>query len=276
MSYVNLETSLNNILLSIKLCYIYYAKVQTEMLTIIKKYNFYPLVRYHPNGKQYASLNGSIPILYQGKHFLLPICLMFPFDYPLQPIFFFVDPTHDMEIVLNHPYVSSDCSIYHPIFLIKDNMMCSNTGTYVDDVYNNYIFDDGDGIHNQNCKYNGVNALLNKTCNNHGQQINKFQSSKPILPSIESIVSSHSSFENLLNDGNQTPQLTPPHSKELFNASTHSHNGYQMDCTQSGLLNHNDLSSSELIKPTLPKISEMHIFCQNNQELPPLRTRTSS
>ncbi|EDR23957.1 hypothetical protein EDI_256170 [Entamoeba dispar SAW760] len=96
--------------------YIYYKRVEIEIQAIQKAFPMSPTVLPHPlNYSQYATLVGTIPIQYLGVQYNIPIMVMFPYDYPMKPPFFFTDPSPDMVIVPQHPYAMADRTIVHPL-----------------------------------------------------------------------------------------------------------------------------------------------------------------
>ncbi|ELP90590.1 hypothetical protein EIN_020690 [Entamoeba invadens IP1] len=99
---------------SVRLYYLYYPRICVETTSVLSYYSFNPTVRTLSTGLVMASLVGTIPIVYRGNRFCLPLCIMFPFDYPLTPPLFFTDPTAEMEVVPNHPYALTNTVIHHP------------------------------------------------------------------------------------------------------------------------------------------------------------------
>ncbi|BFU25416.1 hypothetical protein EHI8A_067180 [Entamoeba histolytica HM-1:IMSS-B] len=108
--------TLEQIFLSIKPMYIYFKRIEIEIQAIQKAFPMSPTVLPHPlNYLQYATLVGTIPIQYLGANYNIPIMIMFPYDYPMKPPFFFTDPSPDMVIVPQHPYAMDDRTIIHPL-----------------------------------------------------------------------------------------------------------------------------------------------------------------
>ncbi|KAL7716478.1 Tumor susceptibility gene 101 protein [Entamoeba marina] len=280
-------STIDNLLQTIKPYYIYYIRVQVEMTTVMRYYKFYPLIRCHPDGQQYATLNGTLPIMYRGNRFSLPICIMFPFDYPLQPAFFFTDPTPEMEVVPNHPYALPNFHIQHPILArweqssnilailhtfvnefshfpplrMKENRNVPNAPHFNGATFNQRpnIPRPGGDIHYPT----HTNTPMNQTYNTfYPQQLtNRNQSTGTTLPPIKTIFSQQ---ENSQPHTNQTTQLTPLRSREPSKVSPPNFN------THSFLF-----FSNKTVKRTLPTVSEMFNVNQNGQELPPLKPRTS-
>ena len=110
------EYDIERVYRQIKENYMYYPRVSIEVTTIRKQYPFQPLVRMSPERILLCAMNGTVPVMYQGKTYRIPICIMFPYDYPMSPPYFFADPTREMEVAKSCPYVNPmDCSIHHPI-----------------------------------------------------------------------------------------------------------------------------------------------------------------
>ncbi|EDR29886.1 hypothetical protein, conserved, partial [Entamoeba dispar SAW760] len=79
------------------------------------KDNSIPLITTYADGIILAALVGTIPIVYRGNRFCLPLCIMYPYDYSFTPPLFFTDPTPEMEVVPGHPYAMPNTVICHPI-----------------------------------------------------------------------------------------------------------------------------------------------------------------
>ncbi|BFU24190.1 tumor susceptibility gene 101 protein putative [Entamoeba histolytica] len=100
---------------TVKPYYLYYLRVRVEITSVMQYYKFSATVRTYADGIILASLVGTIPIVYRGSQFCLPLCIMYPYDYPLSPPLFFTDPTPEMEVVPGHPYAMPNIVICHPI-----------------------------------------------------------------------------------------------------------------------------------------------------------------
>ncbi|XP_030646477.1 tumor susceptibility gene 101 protein [Chanos chanos] len=64
-------------------------------------------------GKNLMSLQGTIAVLYKGKHYNFPVCLWLEESYPRSPPICFVKPTREMVIV-PCKYVDNDGKILLP------------------------------------------------------------------------------------------------------------------------------------------------------------------
>ena len=107
---------LDRIFLSVRQNYMFYQRVQVETKAVLGIFPMIASVIPHPIRKDYKfiTLLGTLPIIYMGSGYNIPILIQFPYGYPKDPPLLFTDPSPDMMIVPNHPYAKQDRTIIHP------------------------------------------------------------------------------------------------------------------------------------------------------------------
>ena len=92
-----------------------YARVRTEVQTVVELYSMTPVVLPHPHRMtRLITVVGTIGITFRRTNYNVPLLIMFPYDYPRSPPNFFTDPTPQMIVVPGHPYAFPDRTIVHP------------------------------------------------------------------------------------------------------------------------------------------------------------------
>jgi hypothetical protein len=61
-----------------------------------------------------VTLNGTVPIFYNGSQYNIPMTFWVTKDYPLTPPLVYVTPTATMQVARNHDYVAPDGTVFLP------------------------------------------------------------------------------------------------------------------------------------------------------------------
>eukprot|EP01113_Clastostelium_recurvatum_P047240 TRINITY_DN8391_c0_g1_i2.p1 TRINITY_DN8391_c0_g1~~TRINITY_DN8391_c0_g1_i2.p1 ORF type:complete len:358 (-),score=88.97 TRINITY_DN8391_c0_g1_i2:316-1341(-) len=91
-------------------------RVRADVLDLLRQYpSLYPVQGVlQPGGGPLLHLVGTIPIMYGGVQYNIPVKIWIPDTYPYAPPFVYVSPTADMIIAPRHKHVDNSGMVYLP------------------------------------------------------------------------------------------------------------------------------------------------------------------
>lgn len=115
MSAFNNQMACDGVLYGLK-CYRDQARVRRDVGDLLSSYSaLRPSASPAPTGGvPVMNLAGTVPILYQGTRYNIPVRLWIPEAYPYRPPLVYVTPTPEMSIVRGHQHVDPAGMVYHP------------------------------------------------------------------------------------------------------------------------------------------------------------------
>eukprot|EP00727_Mastigamoeba_balamuthi_P005736 m51a1_g1782 putative tumor susceptibility gene 101 protein (1029) ;mRNA; r:346341-351975 len=116
-------------LLSNMRCYADFGRVRSDVINVLRSYpSLKPAPIPSTRGGMVLGLTGTIPIVYKGGQYNIPVRVCVTEAYPQRPPEAFVQPTPGMVIVDRHPHVDSAGVVYLPYLNTWQAQACSLAG----------------------------------------------------------------------------------------------------------------------------------------------------